>query len=312
MIKDDFLVTTTEGIYCRYGDFYLDPQKPVKHAVISHAHGDHARGGNTFVYCTLFTQKIMQLRFKKLGAKAFNIYDYKTKFTINGVELTFFPAGHILGSAMINMFYDGVNYLYTGDYKLQDDTTCEKAEFPQADVLVTESTFANPETRHPDPVAEIQKLNQIESNILLGVYGLGKAQRVTALLNEHCPGKNILLHYSIYPIHRLYTESGISLGNYELYNRKSLKQNLKNQIYMVPPLTFNSYRGAKGVAKVFASGWKYLQRGNDLSLYISDHADWHDILTTVNTVKPKEVWTLHGDGSLLKAYYRESLKVKIL
>lgn len=312
MIKDDFLEITANGIYCRYGDFYLDPQQPVKNAVISHAHGDHARAGNTVVYCTAFTQRVMQIRFKKTAAKEFILFNHGERFEINGVEITFYPSGHILGAVMINMRYMGVDYLYTGDFKLQDDTTCEKAYFPKADILITESTFADPAVKHPDVESEIKKLNDIDSNILLGVYGLGKAQRITALINRHCPQKDVLLHYSIYPIHCLYTESGIELGEYSLYNRKSLKQNLSHQVYLVPPLTFNSYRGAKGVARVFASGWKYLQRGNDLSLYISDHADWEDILETVKMVEPKEIWTLHGDGRFLKKYFNDSLKVKIL
>ncbi len=312
MIKDDFLNITAEGIYCRYGNFYLDPQQPVKHAVISHAHGDHARPRNMLVYCTTFTQQLMKLRFKKNAAKEFVICNYNEKFTLNGVEITFYSSGHILGAAMVNMCYEGINYLYTGDFKLQDDTTCVKADFPKADVLITESTFADPEVSHPDVVAEIEKLNQINSNILLGVYGLGKAQRITALINKHCPQKDVLLHYSIYPIHGLYANEGVELGKYSLYNRKSLKQNQANQVYLVPPLTFNSYRGAKGVARVFASGWKYLQRGNDLSLYISDHADWDDILKTVKMVEPKEIWTLHGDGRHLQKYFNSNLKVKIL
>lgn len=312
MIKDDFLIKTPEGIYCRYGSFYLDPQQPVKNAVISHAHGDHAKAGNVQVYCTSFTRQLMQLRYKMHSAKYFYTYNYHQKFEVNGVEITFYPAGHILGSAMINMNYKGINYLYTGDYKLQPDNTCEAAEFPYADVLITESTFAKPDVKHPDADTEIKKLNHVQSNILLGVYGLGKAQRITSLINQYCPDKNILVHYSIYPIHRLYAENGITLGEYELYNRKILKQNLKNQIYLVPPLTFNSYRGDRNIVRVFASGWKYLQQGNDLALYISDHADWNDILKTVTYVNPSELWTLHGDGTSLKAYYDQNLKVKIL
>ena len=81
---------------------------------------------------------------------------------------------------------------------------------------------------------------------------------------------------------------------------------------MVPPLTFNSYGRATGVVKMFASGWKNLQYGNDESLYISDHVDWDDILKTIKEVEPKQVWTIHGDGNQLKAYFSESLAVKIL
>lgn len=312
MIREDFLVKKTEGLYCPYGDFYVDPLIPVKQAVISHAHGDHAKAGNFNVYCTSFTQKIMILRYKKKAANNFFIKDFQQEFEINGVSITFFPAGHILGSAMIKMAYDGVSYLYTGDYKLQEDPTCEPILLSKADVLITETTFANPEVQHPDVKEEIEKLNQISSNILLGVYGLGKAQRITELIHRYCPEKQVLVHYSIFPIHQLYEKEGMSLGNYKLYDRKSLKENHTNQIYMVPPLTFNSYRHAKGVAKVFASGWSYLQKGNDLSLYISDHVDWMAVLNTIEQVNPSQVWTLHGDGTQLKKHLEDNLTVKIL
>ncbi len=311
-MKDDFIVQTLQGLYCTYGDFYLDPLLPVKNAVISHAHGDHARPGNEQVYCTSQTQKIMQLRLKKNAGNQFYVYGYHQTFKIGEVRLTFLSAGHIMGSAMVKMEYLNTVYLFTGDYKLQADETCEPVAFCKADVLITETTFANPAVKHPDPEKEIEKLNQIGTNILLGVYGLGKAQRITQLINKICPQKNILLHYSIYPIHQLYKSEGVELGNYQHYDRKIMKQQTKNQIYLIPPLTFNSYSKAVNVAKIFASGWENLQRGNDESLYISDHVDWNDILETIKEVNPKEVWTIHGDGSSLKTYFRDSLKVKIL
>ena len=311
-MKADFLSQTSQGLYCKYGNFHLDPLLPVENAVISHAHGDHARPGNQNVFCTSATQKIMLLRFKKNAGKKFSIYAYQQSFKLGDVKLTFLSAGHILGSAMVKMEYENVVYLFTGDYKLQPDATCQPIEFCKADVLITETTFANPDVKHPNVDDEIERLNTIESNILLGVYGLGKAQRITQLINKICPQKNVLLHYSIYPIHQLYEQEGVSLGNFQHYERKAMKQKQKNQVYLVPPLTFHSYSRATDVVKIFASGWENLQRGNDEKLYISDHVDWDDILQTIKTVEPKEVWTIHGDGNLLKTYFSDTLKVRIL
>lgn len=312
MIKDDFLVKTSNGLYCKYGDFYLDPQLPVSNAVISHAHGDHAKPENQNIYCTAFTEQVMKLRFKKKAGGTFNVFSYHQPFNLGTVKLSFVPAGHILGSAMVKMEHEAVTYLFTGDFKLQKDETCEPLEFCKADVLITETTFADPETVHPNPEKEIEKLNGISTNILLGVYGLGKAQRLTKLINQICPEKIIHLHYSIYPIHQLYQKHGINLGLFEHYDRKKFKQNPLNQVYMVPPLTFNSYGRALGVVKMFASGWKNLQYGNDESLYISDHVDWNDILKAIKEIDPQQVWTIHGDGNQLKAYFSNSLIVKIL
>lgn len=311
-MKDDFLVKTVNGLYCKYGDFYLDPQLPVNNAVISHAHGDHAKPSNQNVFCTAFTAEVMKLRFKKKAGNYFQLFEYHQPFQIGSVSLSFLPAGHILGSAMVKMEYLGSTYLFTGDFKLQKDESCEPIEFCKADVLITETTFAHPDTKHPYPEKEIKKLNAISTNILLGVYGLGKAQRLTKLINQVCPQKVVHLHYSIFPIHQLYQKQGVDLGKFQHYDRKVFKQNQTDQVYMVPPLTFNSYGRALGVMKVFASGWKNLQYGNDESLYISDHVDWDDILQAIKEVEPQQVWTIHGDGKQLKSYFSESLVVKIL
>lgn len=312
MILEDFITITPIGLYCVYGNFYLDPQQPVKEAVISHAHGDHAVRGNQNVYCTKPTSLFMQHRYKKLAAVDFHLKAYHEFFIINGVKISFYPAGHILGSSQVLMEYDGVKYLYTGDYKIEPDVTCEPFEFVKTDVLITESTFANPDTIHPLASKEIEKLNQTDINIMLGAYALGKSQRIIQLINKHCPQKNVMVHYNILPIVKIYEDYGIKLGKYKVYDRKVMKQNQENQVYIVPPMVYNSYFKAVNVVRAFASGWKNLQEKNGISLYISDHADWNAILETIEKVKPKQVWTLHGDGKQLKAYFEGKLEVKIL
>ena len=312
MILQDFITLNKTGLYCSYGDFYLDPQEPVYNAVISHAHGDHAVSGNQNVYCTKPTQLFMQHRYKKFAASNFEIVIYHQSFNVNGVKITFYPAGHILGSAMVLMEYQNVRYLYTGDYKVEPDETCEAIAFVQADVLITETTFADPSVKHPDAEEEIKKLNTVASNIMLGAYALGKSQRLISLINKHCPDKKILVHHNIMPFVHIYEQQGVSLGNYQPYDRKIMKQQLEGNIYLVPPMVFNSYIRAINVVRVFATGWKYLQQGNGLHLYISDHVDWEGIIQTIQEVQPKEVWTLHGDGKQLQAHFQNQLVVKIL
>lgn len=312
MILDDFLVATKTGLFCRYGDFYLDPKEIVKHAVISHAHGDHAIGGNLNVYCTQATALFMQHRYRKFAAGEFHLKTYYEYFEVNGVRISFVPAGHILGSAMVLMEYDGVKYLYTGDYKLQPDKTCEPVEFVNADVLITETTFADPATSHPVAETEILKLNETESNIMLGAYALGKCQRLISLMNDYCPEKRILVHHSMMPFVRIYEQMGINMGKFEMYDRKVMKNNPKHMVYLVPPMVFRSYFKAINVIRIFATGWKHLQNQQEIQLYISDHADWNDILHTVTQVKPVQIWTNHGNGLQLKAYFENSLVVKLL
>lgn len=311
-VINDFIVQTKIGLFCSYGNFYLDPKEPYVDAVISHAHGDHAVGGNQNVYCTEATSVFMKHRYKKFAASNFYIKSYRENFVLNGVEISFIPAGHILGSALVLMQYKGVKYLYTGDYKLEEDATCEPMEFVQADVLITETTFANPATEHPDAVAEIKKLNEVSTNIMLGSYALGKSQRLIAMINQHCPEKRILVHHSILPFVKIYEQLGINLGKYEVYDRKVMKNNLTNMIYIVPPMVFNSYFKAINVVRIFATGWKHLQSNNEIQLYISDHVDWKAILKTIEMVNPKEIWTTHGDGKSLVAHFENNLAVKLL
>lgn len=312
MILDDFIVIDNIGLYCRYGKFYLDPKEPVKHAVISHAHGDHAIGGNLEVYCTEATSLFMLHRYKKFAGGAFHINNYHEVFEVNGVKISFIPAGHILGSAMVLMEYNGIRYLYTGDYKLQPDRTCEPVEFVNADVLITETTFADPDTQHPVAEQEILKLSSTPNNIMLGAYALGKCQRLISLISDHCTEKRILLHHSMMPFVKIYEQMGVNVGRYEVYDRKVMKNNVTGMIYMVPPMVFRSYFKAINVVRVFATGWKHLQSAHEIQLYISDHADWKDIVTTIEQVKPLQVWTNHGNGLQLQRHYEKSLVVKLL
>ncbi len=311
MIIADFLVQSPDGLYCIYGDFYLDPKVSVKTAVISHAHGDHAIGGHTQVYCSQSTSLFMKYRYKENAAGQFFLKKFQEVFFVNGVEVTFIPAGHILGSAQVLMIYQGIRYLYTGDYKLQADATCEPFEFVKAEVLITETTFADPDTQHPLPETEMLKLNSTTSNIMLGAYVLGKSQRLIQLINQYCPEKRILIHHSMLPFIRIYEQAGIVFEKYEMFDKRILKTG-SNIIYIVPPMVYHSNIKTINVIKVFATGWKGLQRTNLIQLYVSDHADWNDILLTIEKVQPVEVWTTHGSGHALKAYYGEALGVKLL
>ncbi len=310
-IKDDFLVFDKNGLYCKYGDFYVDPVAPVSRAVVSHAHADHAANGNHTVYCTAATSAFMQLRYGKNASRIFNISNYNQPFTIGQVQLTFIPAGHMLGSAQVLMDYQGVRYLYTGDYKLQADATCEPIEWIKTDVLITESTFANPAIIHPDPEAEIKKLADIKINILMGAYALGKSQRLINLINKYAPQKKILAHHKIAPVNAIYEKFGFPPGEYQLYSRKLMKEQ-DEFVYIVPPFTFDSYIRAKDVKRIFASGWKNLQVNGKDTLFISDHVDWNDILTTIEKTSPAQVWTLHGDGRHLQKHFGNDILVKLL
>ncbi len=147
---------------------------------------------------------------------------------------------------------------------------------------------------------------------MLGAYALGKSQRLIAMINEHCSQKRILVHHSIMPFVKIYEDMGVSMGNYEMYDRKVMKNNQSNLVYIVPPMVFHSYIKAINVVRIFVTGWKHLQRNNAIQVYISDHVDWKAILETIEKVAPREVWTTHGNGIQLQAYFESRLAVKLL
>ena len=69
-------------------------------------------------------------------------------------RLRLYPAGHVLGSAMVHVETEaGESLLYTGDFKMRQGLAAEAIEIPQADVLVMETTFGNPNYVFP-PQAE--------------------------------------------------------------------------------------------------------------------------------------------------------------
>ena len=309
-VLPDFLIQRPEGYYCKYGDFFIDPVLPVHRAVVSHAHADHASRGQDTVYCTVPTARFMRYRYRQEAARTFIEIPYRQLFSIGDVELRFVPAGHMLGSAQVMMVYRGTTYLFTGDYKLQADDTCAPIEAVSADVLITESTFADPQVVHPDPVEEVSKLNDIPHHVMIGTYVLGKAQRLTALLNTCCPERKVWVHQGILPFHRIYADLGVRQLRYEPYDKRAFKNTPGHHVYLVPPLTFNSYFRAAPFVRMFASGWEHLQRQNDRALYISDHVDWNDILRYIAAVKPREIWTVHGEGKHLVNHFAGHLPVR--
>lgn len=311
MILDDFIVKTPIGYYCKYADFYIDPSSAVENSIVSHAHADHASPGSINVHCTNPTKLFMELRYKLKAARNFNIFDFHQSFNIDKVKITFLPAGHILGSAQILMEYNSVKYLYSGDIKFQSDPTVEPTNTLNADVLITETTFANPGFIHPNAEDEIKTLLSKSGPIVIGSYVLGKAQRINAIINQILPDKKVYIHFDIYPYHKIYERLGEFNLNYELIQKKDIRGG-KEGIYIVPPLTYQSYKMQYPYTFAFASGWDHLQNGQTL-LKISDHMDWNELMHYINLVKPKEIWAIHGNpDKLIEHFSTSNVKVKIL
>src|SRR6188768_1884247 len=199
MRPEEILRPMPSGLCSPIGDFHIDPTRPVERALITHGHSDHARAGHGAVLATQETLDMVRLRYGSDFAGSTQAVAYGETLKLGGVEVSFHPAGHVLGSAQICVAANGTRVVASGDYKDVPDPTCAPFELIACDAFITEATFGLPVFRHGDPRAEIGKLlNSValfpERGHLVGAYSLGKAQRVIALIREAGYDAPIYLH----------------------------------------------------------------------------------------------------------------------
>jgi putative mRNA 3-end processing factor len=310
MRPEDLLLPTPAGVCCKLGGFHIDPTRPVDKAVITHGHSDHARAGHGAVLATQETLDLMRLRYGESFAGSTQAIRYGESVSLGGAEVSFHPAGHVLGSAQIAVKANGLRIVASGDYKNVADPTCAPFELITCDVFITEATFGLPVFRHGDPEAEIAKLLHSvalfpERAHLVGAYSLGKAQRVIALIRKAGYDKPIYLHGAMEKITRYYESRGIALGQIELA-RGAKKAELAGTITLCPPSTLKELwsRRFPDPVTCFASGWMRVrararQHHVELPLVISDHADWDGLTATVAATGASEVWVTHGQEDAL-------------
>ncbi|HUI97090.1 MAG TPA: DNA ligase-associated DEXH box helicase, partial [Xanthobacteraceae bacterium] len=128
MRPEDILAPTPGGVFCPLGSFHIDPTRPVARALITHAHSDHARAGHGAVLATQETLDLMRLRYGEGFAGATQAIRYGESVNLGGAEITFHPAGHVLGSAQIAVAANGLRVVASGDYKDISDPTCAPFE----------------------------------------------------------------------------------------------------------------------------------------------------------------------------------------
>lgn len=307
MTFEDLLCPQADGLCSREGGFHVDPPRPVARALITHGHSDHARPGHGTVVATPETLEIMRLRYGDDFAEATQAVAYGETISRDGVNVSFHPAGHVLGSAQIRLEKAGKRIVVSGDYKRGTDLTCAPYEPVACDVFITEATFGLPVFHHPDPHAEMRKLLASvaqfpERTHLIGAYALGKAQRVISLLRQSGYEKPIYVHGALQSLCDFYVSRGIELGELRPATQEAAKPGaFAGEIVVAPPSAFGDRwsRRFSDPLPAFASGWMMVrqrvkQRGVELPLVISDHVDWPELTATISELAPEQVWVTHG------------------
>ena len=296
-------------------DAFIDPSVPRERAIITHGHADHARNGHGAVLATPDTIAIMKTRYGEDCAGQFQALEFGVPLPIDDVTITFFPAGHVLGSAQVLIEHRGQRVVVTGDYKRLADRTSQPFELAECDLLVTEATFGLPVFQHPHPQLEIRRLlksvaDNPERSHLVGAYALGKAQRVIGLLRDAGWERPIYLHGAMIRLCELYQELGVDLGDLRPATGTT-KAEMEGQIVIAPPSAIRDRWSRRFPDPVVcqASGWMSVkQRARqalvELPLVISDHCDWGELLQTIGDTNAKTVWVTHGREDALVYWCR--------
>lgn len=312
MIKSKLLTFTDRGIYCPPADVFIDPWKPVNKALVTHGHSDHARYGSKAYITTKGSLPIIKYR---LGSHI-NIsgVDYGEKLIINGVKFTFTPAGHIIGSAQICVEYKGEKWVFSGDYKLQNDGISGQYEPIRCHHFITESTFGLPVFNwkpQSEVMAEINdwwQKNKEEGRVsILAAYSLGKAQRIINNV-DHSIGK-VFTHTAIENTNEVLRNQGEAILTTTLVDNTHTTKDYEGSLVLAPPAAINSNwsKRFKNLSDAAASGWMAIRgtrrrRSMDKGFVLSDHADWSDLNQAVKLSEAEHIYVTHGYTDIYSRY----------
>jgi Cft2 family RNA processing exonuclease len=291
------------GLFLTGINLAVDVTRRQKLGFVSHAHADHL-ARHELACCTPETGRFYQHKF---GDRPVREMGYREPVELGGLRLTAYPAGHCLGSAMLLADDGQRTLLYTGDFKLGKPLTAEPADLPQADVLIIESTFGNPQYRLPDRQETIERFLGLvrqalaaEATPVIEAYTMGKSQEVTRILT--LAGIPVLQHPQTYAISQIYRQCGIDLGDVHLYGDGPLP----GHAVVVPPRMQKTQRvrGLKKTVTFAVTGWAAHPRtkwrlGVDHAIPISDHADYDELFEAIERVSPRQIYCTHGPVSFV-------------
>ena len=293
---------------------YIDPSRPVEKAVITHGHSDHSRRGSNHYLCSANSVPILRHR---LGAKrSIQGVAYGKSVRINGVQFSFHPAGHIVGSAQVRVHYKGETWVVTGDYKLENDGLCAPYEPVRCNHFVTESTFAlpvyrwTPQEQITQDILEWWHFNRsIGITSIICAYSLGKAQRLIHHLKDGGP---IYAHHTVQNMNEVLRTSGINIPETIRMTDQTTKEDLKGALIIAPSSAVNT--GVIGAIEhksiSFASGWMAIRKNRknrsfDHGFALSDHVDWNGVLDAIKYSKAQHIYVTHGYTQTLTTWLNE-------
>jgi len=307
-----------DGLWCEPGGFHIDPWRPVERALITHAHGDHARAGNARYLAAREGEPVLRAR---LGDVALETLDWGERIVVGGVRVSFHPAGHVLGAAQIRLEHEGEVWVVSGDYRVEADRTCSAFEPVRCDVFVTESTFALPIYRWKPQREVIEAVLRWWSEnadagraSVLYCYALGKAQRILAGLADAAgtslPGVAVC-HGAVESMNRAYRAGGIALPH-TLRVDEADRASLRRALVLAPPSAARSpwLRRFGATSDAFASGWMQVRgarrrRAVDRGFVLSDHADWPGLNAAIDATGASRVIATHGHADVLARWLGE-------
>jgi putative mRNA 3-end processing factor len=314
MPKKPLLEFTDRGIYCAKGEFYIDPWKPVDYAVITHAHADHAYVGHKHYLAHHLSREVLYYR---LGAIKLQTVEYGETVMKNGVEITLFPAGHVIGSAQIRVISQGEIWVVSGDYKTEDDGVCTPFEPVKCHHFISECTFGMPVYQWKPQAQLFDDMNNwwrhnLENNLATVVmgYSLGKAQRIIQNLNL-LNGK-IFTHGVIENTNEALRRNGVVLNPTERITQESIKEDVRKGIIIAPPSAVGSpwMRKFQPYSFGYCSGWMAIRgakrrRAADRGFVLSDHADWNGLISAIDATGCEKVYLTHGYTASFSRYLSE-------
>ncbi|PNW29128.1 ligase-associated DNA damage response exonuclease [Formosa algae] len=311
-MKTPILVFNDNGIYCEVANVYLDPWKPVDCAIITHGHADHSRYGHK-KYITHHTNvPIIKHRLGNIQVSGVN---YNESFVINNVKFSLHPAGHIIGSSQIRVEHRGEVWVFSGDYKLEDDGVAVPFEPVKCHAFITECTFGLPAFNWTPQIEVFNDINNWwatnkeakQTSILFG-YSLGKAQRLLKYLDTDI-GK-IYTHGAIENMTEVIRPM-VNFPETTRITRETTKNELLGNIVLAPPSAHGSTWIRKMVPFVTASasGWMAFRgarrrRAVDRGFVMSDHCDWQELLKAVEATGAEKVICTHGYTDVFSKYLR--------